>query len=342
MARRYIPPSLRNKPPGGQGGRPGGDDPTTPPRRLEDLKIADAPLPGQFQAYEIHAHYCGRDFAIASRSTLNDSTAKPRQLVYVMLFRNANPRWKRDHIIFAHTDIDHLPGYKEAYQAKSEDGPLAQKEDPSGTDLIDLRSDDERTAPLAKGGIDVEKTVQAGGESSQEDSPDRPKDKPSSPPPPAEEGASSPDSAKSVPIAVFGQVDGRLDSATATFHFEGWYRLSRVDFLHPQSLELVRMLQQKFTRVGRGGRPRDITRDEAAWERSLSMRWAVVKFDKMAEPAPAPESERFEMAAPAPQSPEHTSEARAPGATPAAGRNVADVNTAEEAGVHKDAEKEES
>lgn len=52
-----------------------------------------------------------------------------------------------------------------------------------------------------------------------------------------------------------------------------------MDILHPESPELVRMLEQKWTRT-RSGRKSQIARDPASWKRSLGYTWAVLRFEK--------------------------------------------------------------
>ncbi|GAP86589.1 hypothetical protein SAMD00023353_2001560 [Rosellinia necatrix] len=84
------------------------------------------------------------------------------------------------------------------------------------------------------------------------------------------------------PIAIFEEhrIPGvRTGGAHARFAFVGWFKISRVNIIAPHSSELVHMLQQKWERRDRFGRvipSRD--RDWSAWNTSMAMEWAVVRF----------------------------------------------------------------
>jgi hypothetical protein len=79
-------------------------------------------------------------------------------------------------------------------------------------------------------------------------------------------------------IAVFKQDSGKR--LTRGYKFDGWYNISKVSFLEPYSEELIRMLEQKWTKKDRYGRVRVEERRGADWNKSLSYRWAVVKLDR--------------------------------------------------------------
>lgn len=49
-----------------------------------------------------------RAFSPKSQGTLQDSFQTPGSLAYIMLFDGANPRWDKDHIIFARSNLDLL------------------------------------------------------------------------------------------------------------------------------------------------------------------------------------------------------------------------------------------
>ena len=80
------------------------------------------------------------------------------------------------------------------------------------------------------------------------------------------------------PIAVFKQDSGKR--TTLGYKFDGWYNVSKVTFLEPNSDDLIRMLEQKWTKKDKYGRDRVEERRGADWEKSLSYRWAVVKLDR--------------------------------------------------------------
>ncbi|KAI0149540.1 hypothetical protein GGR57DRAFT_224163 [Xylariaceae sp. FL1272] len=75
----------------------------------------------------------------------------------------------------------------------------------------------------------------------------------------------------------------------AWFIFKGWFKVSRVNILAPNSSELVRMLQQKWELQGGGG-----SRTANAWKASLEHEWAVIKFEVLEGEAalPAPQIEK--------------------------------------------------
>lgn len=64
------------------------------------------------------------------------------------------------------------------------------------------------------------------------------------------------------------------------FYFIGYFNLVNMQILEPQTPELVRMQEQKWTRMDRHGRPRPINRNAESWKKSLTQRWAVLKFEK--------------------------------------------------------------
>ncbi|KAF2096354.1 hypothetical protein NA57DRAFT_77959 [Rhizodiscina lignyota] len=51
-------------------------------------------------------------FLESQHGTLNGSAAKKDELVYMMIFRGANPRWPTDKIVFVHTNLRLLPKSK--------------------------------------------------------------------------------------------------------------------------------------------------------------------------------------------------------------------------------------
>lgn len=67
----------------------------------------------------------------------------------------------------------------------------------------------------------------------------------------------------------------------ARFRFLGFYHLDQMQVLEPKSPELVRMLEQKWTRTNKWGKSRQIQRESQSWQKSLGYRWAVLKFKKI-------------------------------------------------------------
>lgn len=80
------------------------------------------------------------------------------------------------------------------------------------------------------------------------------------------------------PIAVFKRGPGTRKAHG--FQFEGWFQIESIAFLEPKSDELIRMLEQKWTRADRKGNSVMEERSGENWERSLCLRWAVVKLAK--------------------------------------------------------------
>ena len=146
MPSRYVPPALRHRQenaglPQGEGtpGIPQSDN-DLPTRKLEHLQVDESKhMSGSSRGLEpdllaiedIHIHFAGLDYLVGSRSTLNDSIlpAGPGlgKLAYIMLFKDANPRWEQDRIIFAKTNISFLPGFEQA-----SNGVLKQRDESSG------------------------------------------------------------------------------------------------------------------------------------------------------------------------------------------------------------------
>jgi hypothetical protein len=60
------------------------------------------------QTAEEDGHSPGATY-LGHYGTLNDSAADPGSLVYLMLFKDANPRWEQEKTIFVHTNIRLLP-----------------------------------------------------------------------------------------------------------------------------------------------------------------------------------------------------------------------------------------
>lgn len=77
-------------------------------------------------------------------------------------------------------------------------------------------------------------------------------------------------------IAIYEQA-GKQQSGP--FRFSGYYKITRLQYLAPQSADLFRMLEQKFSTVDRFGRVKQRQRSAASWEASMSFTWAVVKME---------------------------------------------------------------
>lgn len=79
---------------------------------------------------------------------------------------------------------------------------------------------------------------------------------------------------------IFEQRNSHRTVAHAMFAFIGYFNLINMQILEPQTPELVRMQEQKWTRTDKHGRSRPIDRNADSWKKSLTQRWAVLKFEK--------------------------------------------------------------
>jgi hypothetical protein len=118
------------------------------------------------------------------------------------------------------------------------------------------------------------------------------------------------------PIAIFEErrIPGQRPSNTNTqFSFKGWFKVSHINILAPQSAELVRMLQQKWERRDRFGNVLPSkTRDLSAWNASMAAEWAVVKFEPLEgeDAPPVPQIEKVPGPEPEPEPRKSVDEAR--------------------------------
>lgn len=78
------------------------------------------------------------------------------------------------------------------------------------------------------------------------------------------------------PIATFEERGGK------EFAFIGWHRVSRFSILAPNSQDLARMLDIKWSRQSRYGNvKKNIERDSSNWLKSMKFEWAVIKFEML-------------------------------------------------------------
>jgi len=277
---RYIPPHLRNKAPAKETQTKPQDVETQiePTRRaLSDLQTeasnttwrlkvdrddrTDRPL---HTLNEIHVHYNNQS---GVHSTLNESPQNPGKLGYIVLFRGANPRWQKDHIIFAKTNVGLVPGYENKTKpdtkttsenntevtkehAASEVGNASQKQEHAAAN-----SSDNRQNIVVESASDVQ-------------------------------SLSSPSQIKAeAKIPVFLEIMNRAKHTTRKFLFYDYWDVAHVEFLAPRSPELVRMLQQKWEisqERSNGWRPPNVKqRDPEAWEQSLRQEWAVIQLKRV-------------------------------------------------------------
>ena len=263
---RYVPPALRNRP------HPSGS-PASPALRAP---VQASQTPG-YTLNEIQSHYFpdGSRSTITSKNnsqtkTLNDSASTPGRLAFITLFRNANPRWEKDKIIYTKSalqllSIDSDDNESEA-KATITDVDRAQSE-ATHEPLIDFSTDNEaRTSPS------LPSTSQSPPPSTTDES---------------TEASSMTDTTSLPPIAVYNQTPdspgstSNYDQSHARFNFCGYYNIANLQFLQPRSPELIRMLEQKWTLTHpRSGRSFQKSRPKEEWDKSLSFKWAVIKLQK--------------------------------------------------------------
>ena len=251
MTGRYIPPALRAKTNQITHSSKDETKPTTPlgkPRRPSHVQR------DLVSVEDIRAHFWPQSNddlpknILPLKGTLNASAANPTKLAYIVLFKDANPRWESEGIIFTKSNLNLL----EPRQANDEATTLNSEEQ---QDTNATTSDPTQSA-------------------------DQPSTSTPSSPPTELQAEHSPETvANPTPIAVFAQDRGPLSGRS--FQFIGWYKVAKLSFLEPRSTDLVQMLEQKWSRQDRRtGAVKQKERDASKWEESLGLRWAVMKMEK--------------------------------------------------------------
>jgi hypothetical protein len=198
-------------------------------------------------------------------TTLHDSAKTPGSLSYVLLFKGANPRWEQEGIIFTKSNLRFLPA--EFAEANANANPDNGVEDEHEYVVV-------RPAPTADGDTGDTITSGAAAETTANTTTELTASEKSK----EKEAASI---ASAAPVAVFDQKSSTRSEHKRSFAFEGYYRISRIEFVEPRSPELVRLLEQKWgpasnARGWGGGKQRS----KEDWAKSLRLRWAVIKMEK--------------------------------------------------------------
>ena len=270
MASRYVPPHLRNIKGSAQNEADSAtahaDSNQFARRRLQDLPINSANDDAGYSLDEIATYYNNDQVGVSFKaSTLHYSTNRPHELVYVLLFRDANPRWEKDQIIFAKTNIHILPGYS-TFKV-SIDGKSTTGQDEGATEALTSLEN---------------LSLKASEEHNQT---------------PTHESPTKSSAEKHVPpskventrplIPIFSQ---QSPKSSRRFTFTGYFRILNIEFLAPHCPELIRMLEQKWALThGRGldssdSRQTDTKqRNPERWAASLGHEWAVVKMERVEE-----------------------------------------------------------
>lgn len=184
------------------------------------------------------------------QGTLNASAEAPGQLKYILLFNDANPRWKSDGIIFVKSSLHILPGSEKF-------GPEAKEKKKHGLGDSAAPAADEQA--ISNAADTTESTTPTAQET-------------------IHESSYTPDLSLFHwgTIAVFEQKGGRKGG----FEFAGYHKITRLQFLEPYNDELQRMLMQNFSKVNAHGKIVQQQRSHHAWDASMSHRWAVMKLEK--------------------------------------------------------------
>ncbi|KAK5725887.1 hypothetical protein LTR15_004077 [Elasticomyces elasticus] len=270
MASRYVPPALRRKEHLNGDASKDGAPPKWPTEEIDH---------GFFSLEEITDNDETTGPELQSR-TLHDSAATPGQLAYLLLFGGANPRWESDKIVFTKSALDMLPPATDeqlSTQSK-EDSKLAietSNEDDS------MASNGSRIGSDTTNGIERHNIVNIGRRDSDGSDPQRTSMSDNSAIEHDNTASQVHNGDASAPVAVFKQTRGR--GMHRSFQFDGFYYVLHIAYLEPQSSDLVRMLEQKWSRIDRYGKVVMRERDHASWRESLGLRWAVVKFAKHEE-----------------------------------------------------------
>jgi len=258
MAGRYIPPALRKK-------NESVEDQLLPKQEKPDSKVSDDDLVSPEEVRNCFWPVDEVSGAFAQNSTnktLHDSAATPGKLAYLFLFNLANPRWETDHIVYSKSNLELLPT----------DLPHEpQKESQSATNGVGAAEDRSNRTEPASASPHSPQSIAPDTDGTETTAAKRADTE-------AVAMGTSSDASPMAPIAVFRQV--KSHQGARSFTFEGWFKIERLAFLEPRSPELVRMLEQKWTKTDRHGRAVQRARDSRAWEQSLGYRWAVIEFAK--------------------------------------------------------------
>ncbi|OQV06515.1 hypothetical protein CLAIMM_11070 [Cladophialophora immunda] len=278
MTGRYIPPALRAR--GGQeldkaqDSEQGSGSTPSGPRGGNSRPLAtrsDALPDGDLCSLkEIERHFWpdpGQETSEAKQKTLHDSAATPGELSYVLLFKDANPRWQDDGIIFTKSSLELLPAElaDTAKQQGATDGTAAEHRNTGSTSNGSghMKNGGDEAVGQEHGGVKQDDKLA------------------SAPPTQADDSQHLREGQRQRPVAVFSQLRRSSTDSSRHFNFAGYYRIVHLSFLPPHSAELVRMLEQKWSSKNpRTGQVRQRQRDASAWQESLKMRWAVVKFER--------------------------------------------------------------
>ncbi|POS80476.1 hypothetical protein DHEL01_v201114 [Diaporthe helianthi] len=315
----YVPPALRKRAQDsspsksiGTTGEATGSRENLPP----DITPPRLPADPTFSQADIHTHYWdsqneGEDLSVSSWSTLNASAQDPDKLRYILLFRDANPRWESHGVIFCKSKLHILPGGErfrdeqlnktvanpgretdkaewlrkdgghESGSLTGEAGVLTHEASIEKVEVKESQgSDQSQVSKEESSSADKQEQVENGnlwGDVGKQ----RGLTEVNECPEPEPEPPYSPDLSLHPPnpIAVFEQAQGARGSS-ARFRFAGYHKIASLEFLAPRSRELFQLLEQKWTRTDPRGHARQKQRSAGSWKGSLKHRWAVIQMER--------------------------------------------------------------
>jgi hypothetical protein len=211
--------------------------------------------------------------------TLGRSLLTPDDVAFAVLFKDANPRWELDGIIFVKSDLALLPEFlshaehliRRKPTTRSRINKLQGQVEPASKPSEDSQNlhpviEAKNVCPSPLSSKEPKQdTEESYGQHEDQDTP------------PVNYVPTS-----STPIAVF--IQAPKAPVTERFAFAGWYHITNVAVLAARSAELVRMLEQKWQSPNgiRCRRPED-------WGFSLNLEWAVLKLEKVEDQMAPPD-----------------------------------------------------
>lgn len=215
--------------------------------------------------------------------TLNHSDDAPGKLAFVLVFKDQHPEWESAGKILCKTNLDLLsssgatPAAEQGAKAEGEEEEK-KKQKQKGDEEKEKENGSHDTAPVAIAGSGGEKKVEPSTSSSPPNNDVAVAEQTDLPTDiiPIFTQLTSPDRDRSTPPPSWPPVPHyrRKRPEDARFLFAGYYRLKHVRYLEPRSEELIAMLDLKFTPQGK-------KRSPESWHKSLALRWAVARFERV-------------------------------------------------------------
>ena len=289
----YVPPHLRQK--------PTSEKPSQTP--LKASRADRESCNDLYSPFDLYCHFWPHThkerIGYSAQSTLNASSQNPSLLKYVILHFGSNPRWKSDGIIFVKSNLTLLPEFRERKERAQNELELTNK--PNDSDGGSVEHYEEEASAVNEDMKQQDSSNTDSNASLKSHTQKLPVLESQSRDPGVNSGTERASlrhirkkslvvpvlpidyvPSEHPPIAAFEQIVRLRGEHQRQFAFVGWYLVSQISLLAPNSQELVRMLGQKWTKLDRFGKPiKEKERDEHAWKASLNHEWAVIKLQKM-------------------------------------------------------------